>query len=603
MPELLLETIHEIRCPYCFVWNQKGESVCVDCHGPIVEIENLGAARALADWENFNTKQLQASLRNEPTHRIEYWNDLFKIQFELIQKIAVELSTVTLHAIQDVRDEAERHLMSIFPISKDVFQEYKSYAPASTQLPETQQLLHIFQQHPSKLLKTLAGASLIQLGQGNAYIIQQLLSWNAHYKKLHLERLLHFGHWSIQLNNVSGFSYASYTSDMLPLLNKPGAVGAWAKIFLYKANYNVQELKFDVEDLMRQNDLNIAISAALVLRKTKSIQDLLVNQIHEKTIDIAVRFCDERHITGMLLYLSRAPRKKQEGIINRCIALKPGDTKVKTQIVQWLLQTEQISFFENIFSWTSIPSLKEIITALLGSGEGIELLFQNFLPWLRENHQEVDAQNAVQQILAHQDTMLESHEQKRLTSLQTEVSEIYFNAKCLSVRNNPSEQQVRSLMADIFHAHSSRTDRQINDGLYSLTKVDSALAFSPAHILLGNSIDIGNLSLDNFHQSMNTILSNPDTLNGGANWLYSFYQTLAKVTPDTAKLIAHTRWMGEQIESGKINVGTVSQFYKCCKHHRAIVQRDESIMRHFKSQFDQTNDQETKFWLEQLVQS
>lgn len=604
--KLEVERAEEIRCPYCLSWNNKTDSICAECTTSLFDASNLGATRALVSWENVDPRTIKYSFASEKTDKIEYWNSIFQVQLQFFQREFPKYNFLSKYSVLDIQDDVEKYFLSFLPMRPELFKEFKEYE-FTTNKNEIELLYYTFRTHPASIFKALAGLSLIHLGRADAKIISYLNHWDAHYKKLKREKLLSFAHWSVQRMN-SFTQYVSFANEIMPLYNLENTSAAWAKIFLYKADYDVQDLKFALEDIISEEKLHLAISACFALRKFDKIKDLLLTQIDESTIDLALVYSDERHISNLILFLKFAPRKYHEAIIRRCVQLKPTDEKVKLQIVDWLLNQDDIVLLEVLFNWAEIPQLEKVITNLLNSAEGFQVLDLKLISWITEFDIQLNTSVAIEQLLTYENESLDSKSKEILSSLKIKIKETSFELLCKEVKKKPTDEIIQTLLQTIFTSKMSLTERQISDGLYSLIRVaENTKSFEkPYFIFQKQFLDSLSLSESEFQEILKTYILKTEFQRPVCNWLFAVYDMLiiskVDVEYDFDFIAKHCEILFDLIYHQQVDSATSCRLFKFLFKIKSSYTIPELLSSELKKIASDCNDFEMKYWIEQIFE-
>lgn len=601
-----IEKQDEIRCPYCLSWNNKKDTICGECTTALYDSMNFGAARALFSWEDTPSSQLKYVFSAEKKDKIDHWNTIFRVQLEFFQKEFPFYNFLSKYSILDIQDEVAKYFLSRLPMRPEVFKEFKEYDFPKNNKNEIELLNFAFRTHPSPVFKALAGLALIQTGRVDVKIIQYLDQWNAHYKKLRQEKLLNYAHWSVQKLNCFR-NYASYVNEVMPLANHDDNAGSWAKIYLFKADYDVQELKFDLEEIIQSGKTQIAISACFALRKFDRIKDLLLKELDESTIDLAFVYSDERHIPSMLLFLKHAPRKYHESIIRRCVQLKPKDAGVKDQVVNWLLHQHDVVLLEVLFSWEEIPRLDEVMTKLLSESDGIQALY-SFLPsWMRDNEKSISANKSVGLILEFDGTYLDQKTQEVLSNLQVKIREISFEMLCEAVRKKTRNEAVTELFDLLFRSDAILTERQCNDGFNALIRfTENVKASEFPYFVFKQQWGMGLiLSELDFHLCLVTYLKSEELKHAVSNFLCAIYEMLLVSKSDEiidAEIFdKHIEFVFKSIEEQLLENTTICRFLKLLVKLKSSNPLSDVQLKQLTALAGESSDFETKYWVEQVM--
>lgn len=602
---LEIERPDEIRCPYCLSWNDKKSSICVECTTALYDSHNFGAARALFSWENTSSSQLKYIFSSEKKDKIDHWNSIFQIQFEFFQKEFPYYNFLSKYLILDIQDEVSKYFLSRLPMRPEVFKEFKEYDFPKNNKNEIELLNFTFRTHPSAVFKALAGLALIQVGRADLKIVQYLNEWEGHYKKLRQEKLLSFAHWSVQKMNYVKH-YSPYVNEVMPISNQSGSAASWAKIYLFKADYDVQELKFELENIIATEKTQIAISACFALRKYDKIKDLLLNELDESTIDLAFVYSDERHIPSLLVFLKHAPRKYHDSIIRRCVQLKPKDEKIKAQVVDWLLNQDETVLLEVLFSWEEIPRLNEVLSKLLQDAEGIQAL-SSFLPsWMRNNQRTLLENETLQLIFSKKDSDLDSKTSEALNNLQEKIIAIDFDLLCEDLRKKAKPEAIKELFSRLFSKEKILKDRQITDGFSALIRVaeNSKAADQPYFVFISQWGMNFNLSEKEFHAQILDYLNYDETQRPVSNWLFAVYDLLlnSKSHQVFEKNIfeKHVDFIFQQISDQRLDTATSTRFFKLLVKLKESFVLTDLQQKQLHLIATESNDFEMKYWIEQV---
>lgn len=603
---LEIEKPDEIRCPYCLSWNKKEETICAECTTALYDASNFGAARAMFAWEKTSSSQLKYAFSTENKEKKDHWNNIFQIQFEFFQKEFPYYTFLSKYAILDIQDEVSKYFLSSLPMRPEVFKEYKEYEFPKNNKNEIELLNFTFRTHPAPIFKALAGLALIQTGRADIKILEFLNNWEGHYKKLRQEKLLSFAHWSVQKMNLFKY-YSSYINEVMMLASQDDSAASWAKIYLYKADYDVQELKFELDDIIANEKLQIAISACFALRKYDKIKDLLLTELDESTIDLAFVYSDERHIPSLLLFLKHAPRKYHEAIVRRCVQLKPKDEGIKEQVVSWLLNQDDSVLLEVLFAWEVIPHFDEVLSKLLKDAEGIQAL-SNFLPtWFRDNSKTLSDNKSLQLLFDLEDKNLDSKSEEILNKLQNKIREIDFESSCEELRKKPKSEDIKSLFTTLFAKENGLSERQLSDGFYSLTRVaeNAKGAEKPYFTFTQNwGMDL-ELSVNDFHAKVLEYLKNEETKRPVLNWLYAIYDLLIsnKTEPliETEVFEKHITFAFQEISTQGFDTGTSCRFLKLLFKLKTAYPLNDLQQLQLNTIAQECNDFEMKYWIGQVL--
>jgi hypothetical protein len=602
---LEIERPDEIRCSCCLSWNNKKTSICTTCTTALFDSNNFGAARALFSWENTDSGQIKYTFASEGKEKITHWNNTFQMQLEFFQKEFPFYTFLFKYAILDIVEDVSKYFLSALPMRPELFKEFKEYDFPKNNKNEIELLNFMFRTHPSVIFKALAGLALIQTGRADVKIMQYLNGWDGHYKNLKREKLLSLAHWSVQKLNTYN-QYASYVNDVMPLTNNGGNAASWANIFLYKADYDIQELKFTLEEIIASEKIHVAISACFTLRKYDKIKDLLLNGLDESTIDLAFVYSDERHIPGLLLFLKHAPRKYHDAIIRRCVQLKPKDESIKAQITDWLLKQDDTVLLEVLFDWEEVPRLDEVLKKLLQDEDGIQALSSFFPSWMRNNQLTVAVNEHIQLILNTDVKNPDSKASEMLKQLQLKIRAVDFEMLCEEVRRKKNTKSVSDLFVRLFSKEQPLTDRQVTDGFASLVRVaENTRAIEQPYFVFqpdwGMAFD---LSEKEFHNTLYDYLQNEDAVRPVSNWLYAVYDMLinnkAEDILDTFIFEKHVDFMCKQISEQRIDAGTSSRFLKLLFKLKSTFVMNDLQQKQLSTIASESNDFEMKYWVEQL---
>ncbi len=601
-----IEKPDEIRCPYCLSWNSKNDAICSECTTKLYDTYNFGAVRALFSWENSDPARLSYIFSSESKDKISHWNAIFQVQFGFFRKEFPSYTFLFKYAVLDIQEEVCKYFLSSLPMRPEVFKEFKEYDFPENGKNETELLSFMFRTHPASVFKALAGMALIHKGKADVKILQFLHTWNAHYKKLHREKLLSYAHWSVQkLNFFAG--YSGHVNEVMPLLALEGKSADWTKIFLYKADYEVQELRFALEDIITGGTMQIAVSACFALRRYDRINDLLLHELDESTIELAYMYSDERHIPGLLLFLRHAPAKYHEPVIRRCVQLKPADEHLKEQIVAWLLEQGDHVLPEVLFAWSEIPRFEEVMNHLLQSTEGIQALL-SFLPaWMRDNRIRVAENPALHRLLEAESGLSDTKAKDLLLQLKTKVAGLDFDMLCEDVRKNTGPEQLKRLFALLFAEEQLLNVRQIADGFYSLIKVaeNTSATTRPYFVFLPHWGMGTELSEEHFHTCLSDYLSDNDTNRPAANWLFALYDMLtgskAESLVDAEIFVKHTDFVIREMNARRLDAGTSGRFLKLIHKLKNTIPLNDEQQRQLQEIASGSNDFEMKYWVEQII--
>ncbi len=603
---LEIEKQDKVRCPYCLSWSNKQNTICSECTTSLFDANNFGATRALFLWENTESGRLSYAFSSESKNKINHWNEIFRIQFEFFQKEFSRYSFLFKHSLLDIQEEAYKYFLSGLPMRPEVFKEYKEYDFPPDGTNETELLSFTFRTHPSPLFKALAGMALIQKGKADTKILQHITSWNAHYKNLRREKLLQYAHWSVQkLSYFTG--YATHVNEVMPLAGNSDSAASWAKIFLYKADYDIQELKFALEEIILSEKLPLAISACLALRKYDQINTLLLHNLDESTIELAFVHSDERHIPDLLLFLKHAPRKYHEPIIRRCVQLNPKDEQIKTQIVTWLLGQNDAVLLEVLFAWKTIPRQEEIIARMIQQTEGIQALL-NFLPsWMLEHRIAASQTPGLGLLLDIKNNPTDTKVQQLLLQLQSKVQEIDFELLCEAARKDNNPDAVKKLFAHLFSSNIMPGGRQITEGFYSLTKVaENTKATDIPYFIFDwqQKLHI-DLAEQDFHLRLTDYMGDDDAKGPVSNWLFAIYEMLSdsKINlPIEAPVFEkHIDFALREIHAERMNTSTGAGFLKLLLKRKEAHALSPTQKNQLEEIVSKGRDFEFKYWAEQLM--
>jgi len=605
--KLEVEREDEIRCPYCLSWNIKSDAICSECTTTLFESSNLGATRALVSWENVDPRSIKYSFGSEKKDKIDYWNSIFQVQLLFFQKEFPKYNFLSKYAVLDIQDDVEKYFLSFLPMRPEVFKEYKEYE-FTTNKNEIELLNYTFRTHPALIFKALAGLSLIHVGRVDSKILQFLHSWDAHYKKLKREKLLSFAHWSVQ--KINGFTqYSSYANEVMPLYNLENPSAPWAKIFLYKADYDVQDLKFELEEIISEGKFHQAVSACFALRKYDKIKDLLLTQLDESTIELALIYSDERHIPNLLKFLKFSPRKYHENIIRRCVQLKPTDDSLKIQIVDWLLQQEDIALLEVLFRWSEIPKFELVIKKLLSNFDGIYVLDSNLNSWISEFNVRISDSIPLNQILNFENNKLDFKSNEILQNLKVKIKDSSFTSLCDDVKKKTSSENITLLLKYLFVLNNNLSDRQISDGFYSLIKVaENTKSFElPYFNFHSDDLKKIDYSENEFHQTIKNYVLNPEHQRTICNWLFAIYDML--ITSKTDVIIDfeffenHCYLIFDLIYHQQIDSATSCRLFKFIFKLKSSYSLNDTLKKDLKKILEDSNDFEVKYWIDQILES
>ncbi|WP_299255017.1 hypothetical protein [uncultured Cytophaga sp.] len=602
---LEIERSEEIRCAHCLSWNNKKDTICSTCTTTLYDPINFGAARALCYWEHTSSGQLKTIFSTTSKDKINHWNTIFQAQLEFFQKEFPYYSFLSKYAVLDIQDEVYKYFLSFLPMRPEVFQEFKDYEFPKTNKNEIELLNFTFRTHPSPIFKVLAGLALIQTGRADVKIVQYLNEWDAHYKILRKEKLLSFAHWSVQKLNLYSY-YSTYVNEVMPLITKEDSSASWAKIYLYKADYDVDELKYALEDMITSEKTHIAISACFALRKYDGIKDLLLDDLDESTIDLAFVYSDERHIPSLLTFLKHAPRKYHETIIRRCVQLKPKGEKLKGQVVDWLLNQDNTPLLEVLFGWTEIPRFDEVLAKLVLKKEGIQALLNFFPSWMRDNQISVFENKSIQLIFDREKTSLDSTTIELLHKLQIKINEIDFEMLSENVRKKKDPEAVKTLFLRVFSEGEQLTERQVSDGFTSLIRVaENTKANEKPYFDFTTKWGMGlKLSPAEFHTIIDAYLSNEDFIRPVSNWLYAVYEMLMTNKTETlfttAVFKSHVDFMLKEISDKRIDAGTSGKFLKLLFNWKESFKLSKVQQKQLETLASESTDFELKYWVEQV---
>jgi len=602
---LEIERPEEIRCSYCLSWNNKKSTICGECTTALYDSNNFGATRALFSWEKTNSSELKYVFSAEKKDKIDYWNSIFRVQFEFFQKEFPYYNFLSKYAILDIQDEISKYFLSALPMRPEVFKEFKEYEFPKNNTNEIELLNFAFRTHPSLLFKALAGLALIQVGRADLKILQYLNEWNAHYKKINQEKYLGFAHWSAQKMNFFKY-YSSHINDVMPITNQSDSAASWAKIYLYKADYNVQELKFELEKIIATEKTQLAVSACFALRKFDKIKDLLLNDLDESTIDLAFIYSDERHIPSLLLFLKHAPRKYHESIIRRCVQLKPKDEQIKLQVVDWLLHQDESVLCEVLFDWEEIPRLDEVLSKLLQDGEGIQALSSFFPTWMRNNQRTVSENETIQLILSKTDSGLDAKAAETLKNLQIKIREVDFDMLCEDIRKKAKPEAVKELFVRLFSSVQLLQDRQIADGFSSLIRAaENTKATEHPYFVFSPQWGIDfDLSETQFHKQVFDYLNYAESQRPVSNWLFALYDMLmnskTELVFEKDVFEKHIDFVFQQVSAQRLDTGTSTKFFKLLVTLKQLFTLTELQQQQLHLLTTESNDFEMKYWIEQI---
>lgn len=601
-----IEKADEIRCPHCLSWNNKKSTICGECTTALFDSNNFGAARALFSWENTSSSQLKYVFSSEKKDKIDHWNTIFQIQFEFFQKEFPYYNFLSKYSILDIQDEVCKYFLSRLPMRPEVFKEYKEYDFPKNNKNEIELLNFTFRTHPSSVFKALAGLALIQTGRADLKIVQYLNEWEGHYKKLRQEKLLSFAHWSVQKMNYVKH-YSPYINEVMPLANQGDNAASWTKIYLYKADYDIQELKFELEDIIQSEKVQVAISACFALRKYDKIKDLLLNELDESTIDLVSVYSDERHIPNMLLFLKHAPRKYHESIIRRCVQLKPKDAGIKEQVVDWLLNQDDAVLLEVLFSWEEIPQFDTVLSKLLNDAEGIQALL-SFLPqWMTTNERSLSDNKDLRLIFEKDKNSLDAKTQALLLNLQDKIRDIDFEMLCADVRKKSTSESVKKLFAQLFVQKHVLRDRQVIDGFYGLARfTENTKVTEVPYFVFKLQWGLGvELSEKDFHAQLLNYLMNEESKTPASNWLFAVYEMLAasksNQVVDADVFDKHTAFVLNAIADKRLDAGTSCRFLKLLCKLKTDYTLSDLKLHQLTGLVSESNDFEMKYWVDQLT--
>jgi len=602
---LEIERPDEIRCSYCLSWNNKKSTICGECTTALYDSNNFGATRALFSWEKTNSSELKYVFSAEKKDKIDYWNSIFRVQFEFFQKEFPYYNFLSKYAILDIQDEISKYFLSALPMRPEVFKEFKEYEFPKNNKNEIELLNFTFRTHPSLLFKALAGLALIQVGRADLKILQYLNEWNAHYKKINQEKYLGFAHWSVQKINFFKH-YSFYINDVMPIINQSDSAASWAKIYLYKADYDVQELKFELEKIIATEKIQLAVSACFALRKFDKIKDLLLTELDESTIDLAFIYSDERHIPSLLLFLKHAPRKYHESIIRRCVQLKPKDEAIKLQVVDCLLHQDESVLCEVLFDWEEIPRLDEVLSTLLQDGEGIQALLNFFPTWMRNNQRTVSENETIQLILSKTDSGLNAKATEALKNLQIKIREIDFDMLCEDISKKAKPEAVKELFGRLFSTVQLLQDRQITDGFSSLIRAaENTKATEHPYFLFSPQWGMDfDLSETQFHKQVFDYLNYEESHRPISNWLFAVYDMLmnskTELVFEKDVFEKHIDFVFQQVSTQRLDAGTSTKFFKLLVKQKELFTLTQLQQQQLHLLTTESNDFEMKYWIEQI---
>jgi hypothetical protein len=602
---LEIEKPDEIRCPYCLSWNSKQANICTECTTGLYESYSFGATRALFSWEHTEPSHLAQVYASEKKDKIAHWNNLFRIQLDFFREEFLQYDFLFKNFILEIQEEVYKYFLSGLPMRPEQFKEFKEYELPPHTHNELERLNQTFRTHPSSVFKSLAAMALIQKGKADPNLVHYLGNWNAHYKKIRQEKLLTLAHWSVQ--KLTTFTnYKAYINEVMPLLHREEVVASWAKVFLYKADYNVQELKFELENIAASGHTQLAISACFALRQYDKIKELLLHNLDESTIELAYVHSDERHIPKLLMFLKHAPRKYHEQIIRRCVQLKPQDDKTREQIVSWLLSQDDQVLPEVLFDWEKIPRTEEVIAKLLASNSGIQSLL-NFLPsWMQNNQIRIKNCPGLELLISKDDDSLDLKGQELLQRLRKKIQELDFTILCESLRKKSEAEDLHELFEFLFAPKANPTDRQITDGFHCLIRVaeNTKTTEVPYFLFLPNWGIETVLSEEDFHARLLHYLENKDSQRIVANWLASVYemQATSKAAPAPDKVLfeKHTAVALSAIESKLIDPHTGLRLLKLLFRLKNVFTLSENLQKQLQALAASSHDFEIKYWTEQI---
>lgn len=366
-----IERNGEHRCAYCLEWNPADSTVCESCTASLTPLNDFGAARALVHWENCDPRRLKLYLKDEESDRVSYWNDLFHTQKRYYVSILSTLDLVLPEMILDLYDDIEKALLAQLPLTPDQFKKMKEYELPDESLSARDALMHVYRAHPVELVRRLAALGLARSGNVDKSVYDSLIQWRAPTNKLYQELLLSLAHWTIQ--HFAKVDYRHGHEKILPLMHRTDRVGDWSKLYLYLAHYNIEELRYELEDIAKRGLAQLSLSCALALKDYAQVRELLGESIDEQSLALALRHGDERIAPALIRYLKHSRRHKHQSILRKLNSLKL-DENFRGEVLDWLLDQSNDEFFEDVFGWENIPKQEQVLQRLSKTEKGLQII-------------------------------------------------------------------------------------------------------------------------------------------------------------------------------------------------------------------------------------
>lgn len=606
MDRIAIEQKNKIRCAACLEWNDRHLKQCSNCTAALIDAVDFGAARALLLWENYSKQRLDTHVKSADDEKVEDWNNLFNRQRKAMLERITQLQLIEPYMVLDVAEDIDKHLLASLPYKPEKFKEITDYLPPDETKSEIDQLQYMFRSHPVATLKALAGIALMYAGAGDEAVFSFLYNWKPFSKKIHQERLLCFSHWSTTSIDTM-FRYQHSIDDMLPLYHEDGLTGQWATVFLFKAGYRQQELKYELEELILKAPLHLALTAALALRKYEYVDYLLDrNSINEQTVPLALRYGSEKLIPALLKYLRYAPRHLHEKIVQRIGAMKPESQRLKNKVLDWLFQQDRDEYFEILFIWEKIPRLEKVIDRLVESERGL-LVLENKLPQWVDNW---PASKPFPAWFVQKISSMESRSRKlkpKLNNVKEQCSERLFLKQCEIAEVVTTPAELKKLYQLVFVSGHQHVGAQVlATGFYKLSKL--AKKRDPKGKLRFNltdaSLNAYTVGKDHFLKTIKKFL-NESALNTAVNeWLGVLLYELSSgaVTYREAPEVVSGLYdlLLDADAQGNLQKGARTRFLKFIDVRKKLI--GQKRIQKLQTLKERHKDFDTTYWVERILE-
>ncbi len=602
MLELKIKRKKEVRCANCLIWNDKDNKFCQECSVPIVPTDNYGAVLYLIPNYKYSSgwKKIKKSLKKENKEKVLYWNNLFREQLDHIRTLIFEYSNISSDFILEIKEEIEKTILVTVPMSPENFKIFSDYKLPDERLPQDQKLEYLFRSHPLPVFRHLAAMSLVHSGKASKEICSALLAWQPHSRKLHQERLLTLCHWSAMMY------FDPYdTTDILVLHEEPGMVSQWAKLYLYLARYQREELKPQLETIIQKGPKHLALSCAVALNQFVKIKGIVGDTISEDTLDLQLKYAEESQLTMFLQYLQEDHADYAKKIIDKCCSISE-ESKNREQIIQWLLVQDKAELFEGIFRWQEIPALLSIVEYLITLSGGVNILSKWLPLWIRQQDPSPPDSLATYITQVRLDSINEE-DRVKFETLQTEFFELYFNRVCEEVRSNPSEGRSIQLLGYLF-SEDRELSTHLADRCFATLyyvageKSDQRQLFFS---LTNKNIEKVSPDADTFFEKMRKYLEDQEINHNCNEWLEELLkaQCTSEQRYDLHTLNSFFKLMFSLAERDKLRTYTQCQMLEFLSQNLELLQEFPDLKYDLENLKKHTRDQNILYWLSKIEES